>query len=308
MKAYHSFLSVYKGNYIGQEGERLIKSLLFTEGEWEFKDNAVIKNSAGAAECDFIVINEAGIFVLEVKNWGKKTSEKDRDNDVAVDENGVWYRNGRELNEKDPLVQNQTHVNVVREAVGEGIPVYNIVVFANDDIKLYIAPEYTDCVIRYTELIETIRNISKDAGAFLTEEGIAQTENKINRCITRERIFHYPNFLRSLLSGPSFILDPENRSYNQVIDYGIAAFTGVKPDGSRLNDLYVKERFVTKSSNVMLSFSSHSDIDRCRSIEGTKITYRMNRLELIVGIVGAVIIFGVFILPILIRILHWFHN
>ena len=81
------------------------------------------------AQIDHILINRAGIFVIETKNYkGRIYGSSDR---------LYWcqYLGNRKYNFYNPMKQNRAHVKRLQEVLGDQYPYYSIVVFAQNNIS-----------------------------------------------------------------------------------------------------------------------------------------------------------------------------
>jgi superfamily II DNA helicase RecQ len=115
---------------------------------YEFKDKKYtdilhdirLKHNGKTAQIDHILINVAGIYVIESKFIGNK---------VTIDENGDWYiykKNGKKLGIKSPIEQNQRHITLLEDILKDyqllpkrlgfvvKVPIYNLVVLSTNCI------------------------------------------------------------------------------------------------------------------------------------------------------------------------------
>lgn len=100
-------------------------------------DNAVFPNgeSAGASiEVDHILINHAGVFVIETKGMSGVI-----DGDPQED---YWRQVLRNTENRffSPIRQNDIHVRAISKLVGDGIPVHSVVVFTSAKFSRTMPP------------------------------------------------------------------------------------------------------------------------------------------------------------------------
>lgn len=128
----------------GLAGENEVEQYISRKMDCRVLSNVVlpeVRESADApktSETDLLVISDTGVYVCEIKNYGKAGQT------LAVQPNGQIIKKdyyGRELeNMGSPFYQNVRHTKAVKsvlEAAGLGdMPVYSVVIIANTDVNV----------------------------------------------------------------------------------------------------------------------------------------------------------------------------
>jgi hypothetical protein len=111
----------------GEEGEDDVAEKLKNIG----KDFIVLRNinlpraNKDPVQIDFLCISNKGIFVIEVKNWlGKITGDYNDE---------IWHSQIYDIinNQKNPIKQNEWHVDVLKRFIRQGMTFYSIIVFTD---------------------------------------------------------------------------------------------------------------------------------------------------------------------------------
>lgn len=139
----------------GRVGELHVSSIIGESAfgrRYAFND-VLLKNGSRSAQIDHILVNRAGIFVIETKKISGQilgSVESDKWTQYKYDNiKGSFY---------NPIKQNETHIRFLKEIIGNQHPVYSLIVFANDN-----KPKITSkAVINLSELRSTIIEISLD--------------------------------------------------------------------------------------------------------------------------------------------------
>lgn len=128
----------------GLAGENEVEQYISRKMDCRVLSNVVlpeVRESADApktSETDLLVISDTGVYVCEIKNYGKAGQT------LSVQPNGQIIKKdyyGRELeNMGSPFYQNARHTKAVKsvlEAAGLGdMPVYSVVIIANTDVNV----------------------------------------------------------------------------------------------------------------------------------------------------------------------------
>lgn len=148
-----SYITDYKGMKAGLDGEAALQQTLnMHSGAITNLENIRLEFGDDSVETDSIVITQSGVFAVEVKNYGADGAFR-----VIIEADGAWYkeyppkRKGDEPEKqimKNPYAQNDRHVafledfvnDVLGRAREERVPVYNIIVIANDKVELSCSP------------------------------------------------------------------------------------------------------------------------------------------------------------------------
>lgn len=125
----------------GKRGERKVNAPLqsLTDkfgGEYVY-DIIVRGNDGKTSQIDHVLVCTKGVFVIETKNYAGRIYGSDAQKEWTQ---VLAYGNSKKrfLN---PVLQNKTHIRRLQEALGEKIPMENIVVFAQGNTQ-YIDSEY----------------------------------------------------------------------------------------------------------------------------------------------------------------------
>lgn len=111
----------------GEEGEDKVAEELKYLGD----DFIVLRNvnlprtNKDPVQIDFICVSNKGIFVIEVKNWlGIVTGDY---------EDEIWYSQIYDIvnEQKNPIKQNEWHIDVLKRFIRQNMTFYSIIVFTN---------------------------------------------------------------------------------------------------------------------------------------------------------------------------------
>lgn len=136
------------------------------------------KKENETSEIDVMMISQSGIYVFESKNYSGWI--------FGSEKNKTWTQSlpqGRGSHKEkfyNPIMQNRTHVKWLKEQIGDGDLIRNIVVFSqrcelkkvevtSDDVK----------VIKRDVLPSLIKKMDKDAGTVLSKERIKEVYDKL---------------------------------------------------------------------------------------------------------------------------------
>ena len=115
--------------YHGKVGEFEVSSVIgdsLPRVRYVFND-ALMKLGSKTAQIDHILVNRAGVFVIETKNFtGKIYGNENEAKWVQISNSGVrneFY---------NPIMQNESHVKLLREIIGEDFPIFSFIVFVKD--------------------------------------------------------------------------------------------------------------------------------------------------------------------------------
>ena len=144
-------------------------------GDERFIFNACLKNESSAPfENDAIVINETGIYLLEVKNYVKGS--------VHISKDGRYVHNGSSEDDGyNMMIQAERHKNeFAKLLVANGYPlefrknIHSIIVIPNNELELVNESDY--CITRLSFLSSHIHD---DHGPSLSKEDIDRIEGII---------------------------------------------------------------------------------------------------------------------------------
>lgn len=117
-----------KKDHQGRIGELTVSSILgdsLPRVRYVFNDT-LIKLNNKTAQIDHILVNRAGIFIIETKNFSGEIYGNEND------ETWVQYSpKGIKNAFYNPIKQNESHIKIMREIIGEDYPVFSFIVFVN---------------------------------------------------------------------------------------------------------------------------------------------------------------------------------
>ena len=89
--------------------------------------NIYLKTSFGTTQIDQVLLTPKGIFVIEVKNYGKVEI-------FGTEKAKTWsiqYPNGKRYKPKNPLHQNYGHIKALEKVLGFSKNINSLIVFSN---------------------------------------------------------------------------------------------------------------------------------------------------------------------------------
>ena len=101
-------------------------------------------------QIDFICVSSKGIFVIEVKNWiGFVTGDY---------ESEIWHStiNDTSNKQKNPLKQNEWHIEVLKRFIKQNINFYSIVVFTRRSDLSYLSNHYNKSYLINTDQLKDL--------------------------------------------------------------------------------------------------------------------------------------------------------
>lgn len=106
----------------------------------------VPKPDGSTTEIDMLTVSCKGIFVFENKNYSGFIS--------GYEDNEFWYqtitaRNGKRTVTEfyNPVMQNRTHVKYLKKLLGDGLPMYSVIVFSDDCSFQGVKLNYIDTTV-----------------------------------------------------------------------------------------------------------------------------------------------------------------
>ena len=160
----------------GKEGEDQVSRVLQQcRDRFFYLENVVIPVSGEqgkTSETDVYIINSKGVFVCEVKNYGKSGQT------LMIPNTGDWeiYEGDKFLKSKpSAFVQNERHCNAtsafIKEHLGKEVPIIPVVIIANDEVM--INRQTQNAVIRADEICRFVENW-QDAVDYETQKQVVQ--------------------------------------------------------------------------------------------------------------------------------------
>lgn len=166
----------------GRNGEYLLSRTIqhLTNNGGKLLYNCYLnKTDNRTTEVDVILIHSCGIFVFESKNYSGW---------IFGDENSkTWTQtlpNGNRARKEhfyNPIMQNETHINALKNIVGYHIPIYSVIVFSDRcTLKKVNVRNSNAYVTQRRNLIRTINNITiNKTSRMLTQDEIELAFNKL---------------------------------------------------------------------------------------------------------------------------------
>lgn len=126
---------------IGKRGEtEVLRVLTQTRSSHKKIINDIVIKTAEdqTSQIDHILINEAGIFVLETKNYKGAI--------YGTEKGFHWcqYLNGKKFIFYNPVKQNAVHIKRLKSVLGNAYPYYSVIVFAKNNTKKIDADNVVD--------------------------------------------------------------------------------------------------------------------------------------------------------------------
>ena len=164
---------VFDANYIGRRGEKLTErelklvSLFGRKGK-TLRNVYVPKDNGETTEIDLVYITQKGIFVFESKNYSGW---------IFGDTDSAYWTaslpNGQKNKFYNPIRQNAGHIKWLRATVGEGVPLFSIIVFSERcELKKVPAPSEEVRVIKRDRTYAAVRAIWDSRPDILSAEDI----------------------------------------------------------------------------------------------------------------------------------------
>ena len=127
-------ISEDKAKLIGELGEEYIIKILgqTIPGQRYLINNLIVQDQYGkTSQIDHIFINSNGVFVIETKNLSGTIYGSENQKTWTQ----VFNYGKQKYHFYNPIMQNQTHIRRLKEATGTELPIWSIVVFANNNIE-----------------------------------------------------------------------------------------------------------------------------------------------------------------------------
>ena len=117
---------------LGKQGEAKVRKLLKTTKSFRKKilNDVILQVEYGnTVQIDHILINEYGVFVIETKNYKGVV--------YGTEGKNYWrqYLKKKSFTFYNPIKQNESHIQHLKEMFGKKYPYYSIIVFAGSTVK-----------------------------------------------------------------------------------------------------------------------------------------------------------------------------
>ena len=159
----------------GIVGEYQVASILefSSRGKSYLFNDILLKVKDRTAQIDHILVNRAGVFIIETKNFSGR---------ITGNENEFyWYQHAKRKHAfYNPVMQNATHHKFVKEIIGDIYPIYTMVVFVKNNKPSFSSNK----VFQLCELKNFI--LEKTNNSVLTEEDMLKVVYLINLYISHD--------------------------------------------------------------------------------------------------------------------------
>ena len=158
-----------KIRYIGRQGEKEVSSVLKTlPCSCRVLNDYLLPYGCGTSQIDHIVISPVGVFVVETKNYSGVI--------YGSDYKEIWshYVGNKNYGFYSPIFQNNSHIDCLKVLLGENVPMYSCIVFA-DKCRIKAASKYawignTSALKEFIEKqLKKNEVLSEERVAFLTQ-------------------------------------------------------------------------------------------------------------------------------------------
>lgn len=162
---------------IGDRGElRIVECLKTFLPEIQVIHDVMLEINGDTSQIDVIAVTNAGIFVIEVKNYCA-------DKIFCNPDWKYWYyllpdvhKTVQKCTFYNPIWQNATHVELISEMFHHTVPVYNIVMFSKNNPLAFIDSQRPECVVG----IFNLRSYIESKKGNIPEETIKAIVSTIN--------------------------------------------------------------------------------------------------------------------------------
>lgn len=172
--------SIFDADWKGRKGERLTERelklvRLFGRNGKILRNVYVPKDNGETSEIDVVFITQKGIFVIESKNYSGW---------IFGDEKSAYWTAMLPNKDKNrffnPIKQNKTHIKWLGQYLGDGIPLFSVVVFSERCELKKVTVESPDVhVIKRDRLYATVRSIWDNSDDRLDENQINAVYQKL---------------------------------------------------------------------------------------------------------------------------------
>lgn len=165
LDGYKSDIAISKKGIIGEKS--VYNDLRLYENRYNILSNIRIEVDKKSSESDVIIISEKGIFIIEVKNYGKSGET------IKIAEDGTWTKSsdGYTREVKDAVDQNKYHCYITNKLLNNElkkrgydditeIKCISIVCIANNEVDLRNFSN--EIIVRASNIIPTIKNYKKN--------------------------------------------------------------------------------------------------------------------------------------------------
>lgn len=170
-----------KIRHIGRQGEKEVSSILKTlPRSCRVLNDYLLPYGCGTTQIDHIVISPVGVFVVETKNYSGAVYGSD------YKESWSHYVGNKNYEFYSPIFQNNSHIDCLRVLLGENVPMYSCIVFA-DRCRLKVTSKYA--WVGNTSALKEFIEKKLERASVLSEERIALFTNYlVKKNITARKV------------------------------------------------------------------------------------------------------------------------
>lgn len=189
--------SVCDADWLGRRGEKLTARelnlvRLFGRNVKILRNVYIPKEDGETTEIDLLFITAKGIFVLESKNYSGWIFGSESQHKWTVS-----FPNGAKERFYNPIKQNRAHCKWLRRYLGDGTPLFSIVVFSERCELKKITVDSPDVrVVKRDRLYATIRDIWNESPDALSEadvEAIHASLHPLTQATKKQKREHIEN-------------------------------------------------------------------------------------------------------------------
>lgn len=194
----------------GYYGEyKVLQNIIYgLSGNYKILMNIELPIFNKSTEIDMIIIHEVGIFVVEIKYYKGIIYGNSKD-----DKWTQFFRTTKNNVFINPVKQNDYHMNVLKKHV-TNIPIYSVVVFANDECQLKVKNNRNDVII--TDL----PNIQQHLNSVIKKQSKINSIEEIDNIFNKLKIYSNisedrNNYYEYKYLGIHEFIDQLKESYNK---------------------------------------------------------------------------------------------
>lgn len=172
--------SVCDADWLGRRGEKLAARelnlvRLFGRNGKILRNVYIPKEDGETTEIDLLFITAKGIFVLESKNYSGWIFGSESQHKWTVS-----FPNGAKERFYNPIKQNRAHCKWLRRYLGDGTPLFPIVVFSERcELKKIMVDSPDTRVVKRDRLHAAIRHIWDDSPDALSKAGVEEVYSRL---------------------------------------------------------------------------------------------------------------------------------
>ncbi len=243
--------SSFDEEWVGKRGEMLTERELkyvkfFGRDGYTLRNVYLPKDNGETSEIDLLFITQKGIFVFESKNFSGWI--------FGNDEDRYWTAslpNGQKNKFYNPIMQNRTHIKWLQNYIGEGIPIFSIIVFSERcELKNITVQTFDARVIKRDQTYAVVRDLWDEHPDCLSEQSVRELYDALSPLTNVDasvKAAHIENIERKYKSSATTAaVMPETEEEVEVYAAGDAEEVVVHT---------AEEELVADASEVVVSFA-----------------------------------------------------